>query len=35
VDASKIEAHYEAGLLKLTLPKLAESIPHKIQITGK
>ncbi|TPW09553.1 MAG: HSP20 family protein [bacterium] len=35
VDASKIEAHYEAGLLKLTLPKLAEAIPHKIAITGK
>jgi HSP20 family protein len=35
VNASKIEARYENGLLYITLPKVAEAIPHKIVISGK
>jgi HSP20 family protein len=32
VDASRIEAHYENGVLTLTMPKLEEAKPRRIQI---
>jgi len=35
VDASKIEATYEDGILEVTLPKVPEVKPKKIAVTGK
>lgn len=35
VDASKIEASYEDGLLEVTLPKKAEVKPKKIAVSAK
>ena len=35
VDAAKIQAQYNNGLLEITLPKAAGAIPHKIQIAAK
>ncbi len=35
VDAQNIEAHYEDGILKITLPKAPELKPRKISIAAK
>jgi len=35
VDAQNIEAHYEDGILKITLPKAPELKPRKISIATK
>ncbi len=35
VDASKIEASYEKGVLEITLPKAAEVKPKKIAVASK
>ena len=35
VDGDKIEAHYEHGVLEISLPKLAESKPRKIEVSAK
>jgi len=35
VDASKIEASYEDGVLEVTLPKIAEVKPKKIAVSAK
>jgi HSP20 family protein len=35
VDASKIEASYEGGVLEVTLPKTAEVKPKKISVSAK
>ena len=35
VDASKIEAHYDKGVLEITLPKAAEVKPKKITVAAK
>ncbi len=32
VDPKKVEAHYEKGILSITLPRLEESLPKKIKI---
>jgi len=32
VDPKKVEAHYEKGILRITLPRLEESMPKKIKI---
>lgn len=32
VDAKKVEAHYERGILNIKLPRLEESLPKKIKI---
>ncbi|MBX3423058.1 MAG: Hsp20/alpha crystallin family protein [Pirellulaceae bacterium] len=32
VDTQKVDAHYEHGVLKVTLPKSAEKQPRKIEI---
>lgn len=32
VDPKKVEAHYEKGVLSITLPRLEESLPQKIKI---
>jgi HSP20 family protein len=32
VDAEKVEAHYEKGVLKITLPKKAEAKPKQIKV---
>jgi len=34
VDADKVEAKYEAGVLRLTLPKHEAAKPRKIQVKG-
>jgi len=34
VDADKVDAKYEAGVLRLTLPKHEAAKPRKIQVTG-
>ncbi len=34
VDADKVEAKYEAGVLRLTLPKHEAAKPRKITVTG-
>jgi len=34
VDADKVEAKYEFGVLHLTLPKSAAAKPHKITVKG-
>lgn len=33
VDADKVEAAYEKGILRLTLPRAAQDQPRKIQVT--
>ncbi len=35
VDAGKIEANFEQGVLEITLPKVAEVKPKKIKVAGK
>lgn len=35
IDASKIEASYEDGILEIRLPKLKEAKPTKVQIKAK
>ena len=35
VDAKKIEANYEDGVLEVSLPKVVEAKPKKIQISTK
>lgn len=35
VDAKKIEAHYEDGVLEVSLPKVGEARPKKITISTK
>jgi len=35
VDARKIEAHYEDGVLELDLPKIAEVKPKKVTVSAK
>jgi HSP20 family protein len=35
VDADKIDAHYENGILTLTLPKAEETRPRKISVRGQ
>ena len=35
VDAKKIEASYENGVLEVSLPKAAEVKPKKISVSGK
>lgn len=35
MDAGKIEASYEKGVLEITLPKAAEVKPKKIAVGGK
>jgi HSP20 family protein len=35
VDASKIEASYEDGILEVTLPKTAEVKPKKVTVSAK
>jgi HSP20 family protein len=35
VDANKIEANYESGLLEVSLPKVPEVKPKKITVTAK
>ena len=35
VDASKIEASYEDGVLEVTLPKVAEVKPKKVAVSAK
>jgi HSP20 family protein len=35
VDADKIQAHYENGVLEVTIPKLEEVKPKKIAVTVK
>lgn len=35
IDASKIEASYEAGVLEVSLPKAAEVKPKKIAVSAK
>lgn len=32
IDPKKVEAHYEKGILSITLPRLEESMPKKIKI---
>jgi HSP20 family protein len=32
VDSKKVEAHYEKGILSITLPRLEESLPKKIKV---
>jgi len=32
IDSGKVEAHYEKGILSITLPRLEESLPKKIKI---
>lgn len=32
VDPKKVEAHYEKGILRITLPRLEENMPKKIKI---
>lgn len=32
IDPKKVEAHYEKGILRITLPRLEESMPKKIKI---
>ncbi|MEN6488892.1 MAG: Hsp20 family protein, partial [Smithella sp.] len=32
IDPKKVEAHYEKGILSITLPRLEESLPKKIKI---
>lgn len=34
VDSDKVEAHFENGLLKITLPKAAKVLPRKVEIKG-
>ena len=34
VDADKVEARFEQGVLKLTLPKSAAAKPRKINVKG-
>jgi HSP20 family protein len=35
VDAGKIEADYEDGILQVTLPKIAEVQPKKVKVAAK
>jgi HSP20 family molecular chaperone IbpA len=35
VDASKIEASYDKGVLEITLPKAPEVKPKKIKVAAK
>jgi HSP20 family protein len=32
IDPKKVKAHYEKGILSITLPRLEESLPKKIKI---
>ncbi|MGV8056946.1 MAG: Hsp20/alpha crystallin family protein [Smithellaceae bacterium] len=32
IDPKRVEAHYEKGILSITLPRLEESLPKKIKI---
>lgn len=32
IDPKKVEAHYEKGILSITLPRMEESLPKKIKI---
>ena len=34
VEAEKIEAKYEKGVLQITLPRLKEDLPKKIKISS-
>jgi len=35
VDAKKIEASYEDGILEVNIPKTAEVKPQKVSVSGK
>ncbi|MBC2641976.1 MULTISPECIES: Hsp20/alpha crystallin family protein [unclassified Rhodococcus (in: high G+C Gram-positive bacteria)] len=34
LDTDKIEAHYDAGVLRLAIPVAEKAKPHKIEVTG-
>jgi HSP20 family protein len=34
IEDGKVEAKYESGILKITLPKAAAALPRKIEVKG-
>jgi HSP20 family molecular chaperone IbpA len=34
IEDAKVEAKYESGILKVTLPKAAAALPRRIEVKG-